>query len=499
MNKLTFASAGLSSCKDRIFMFYPPGALYQRGEDRCQGNVSDSTATAMRAPNDMGYLSAILKQKGHDVFFRDYQTERLSLDILKVDFVDFSPSIIVLSVTNTTIKEDVEIATELKALKKDISIILKGALFFDPNDELFNVIDLSGIDYLVGGESEFAISEIVDCSREKNMDALSKINGILFRGKDGNWVKTNFSIWETDLDLLPYPDRGIINNRLYLRPDTGRPQATIVTSRGCPASCVYCLTPTISGRKVRYRTPENILGELRECYHKFGISDFFFRSDTFTINSEWVRDLCGAITASELSGKIQWVANSRVKPLAEDTLKIMKDAGCWLVAFGFESGSDESLILMKKGASVQDNLRAARLAKKAGLEIFGFYMMGLPWENWKNLEETKQHIYEIDADYVEIHIAIPYFGTKLYDIAKEYHLINETVIGKDYFNAPTIGTKYIPIKQILEYRKTLLLEYHFRWRFLRKKILKAVSNPIVLKNYIIFALRLIKNNVYRKV
>lgn len=479
----------------RVFLFYPPGGMYQRGEDRSQGNISDSVATSMRAPNDMGYLSAILKQKGYEVFFRDYQTERLSFDDVEQDFLDFMPSVVVLSVTNATINRDIEILHNLKSFKKDISIILKGALFFDAQEELFDAIDLSGIDYLIGGESEFSIPDVIYCHKEKKYDALANIGGILFRNCNGEWTKTDFLSWSIDLDSLPYPDRDVMKNKLYVRPDTGKPQATIVTSRGCPSSCIYCLTPKISGKKVRFRSPESIMGEIRECYYKHGISDFFFRSDTFTIDRKWVKELCDTIATSELSGKICWVANSRVKPLDADTLKQMKDAGCWLVAFGFESGSQESLKLIKKGATVEDNLRAAKLAKEAGLEIFGFYLIGLPWEDLVHLEATKKLIYQIDADYIELHIAVPYLGTELHSIAREYGLIDDGVIGKDYFNAPTIGTRYLPMKDIMEYKRRLLLKYHTRPAFLIKKLVLAIRNPTVLMNYMKFGFRLIRNNL----
>lgn len=497
MQKVEIYKSLSSVKKYRVFLFYPPGEMYQRGEDRSQGNISDSVATSMRAPNDMGYASAILKQKGYEVLFRDYQTERLSIEDLCKDFLDFNPSIIVLSITNSTIDQDIEIAHRLKSLKNDISIILKGALFFDPPEELFNLINLSEIDYLIGGESEFSISEIVDCQKENNFGGLSNINGIFYKDENHKWTKTDFSSWEVDIDSLPYPDREGMKNKLYVRPDTGKPQATIVTSRGCPAACIYCLTPKISGKIVRFRTPESILGEMRECYFKHGISDFFFRSDTFTIDAKWVKELCDVINASDLSGKIHWVANSRVKPLADDTLKRMKEAGCWLVAFGFESGSQKSLRLMKKGATVEDNLRAAKLAKEAGLEIFGFYLIGLPWESLADLEATKQHIYQIDADYIELHIAVPYLGTELHSMASDYGVIDETVIGKDYFNAPTIGTKHLPMKDIMEYRRLILLKYHTRPTFILKKLARAIRNPIVLMNYAKFGLRLIKNNLIR--
>ena len=498
MNTINFYKFNQTKSISRVFLFYPPGAMYQRGEDRSQGNISDSVATSMRAPNDMGYASSILKKKGNEVFFRDYQTEELSFEDLKNDFIDFNPSVIVLSITNSTINEDIKIATNLKSFKSEISIVLKGALFFDlPADsELFKMIDFSEIDYLIGGESEFAISDIVDCHISVDYQRLSKINGIFFRGPGREWIKTDFSSWEMDIDSLPYPDREEMKNKLYVRPDTGKPQATIATSRGCPAACIYCLTPKISGKQVRFRSSESILGEMRECYFKHGISDFFFKSDTFTIDANWVKELCDAINASDLSGKINWVANSRVKPLADDTLKRMKEAGCWLVAFGFESGSSKSLKLMKKGATSEDNLRAARLAKEAGLEIFGFYLIGLPWENMEDLEATKQHIYDINADYIELHIAVPYLGTELHTVASSYGVIDQTVIGKDYFNSPTIGTKYVPMNEIMEIRRGILLKYHTRPLYVLKKFLRAIRNPVVLMNYTKFGLRLIKNNLF---
>ena len=378
----------------RVFLFYPPGPQYQRGEDRSQGNVSDSAATVMRAPNDMGYASALLKQKGYAVTFRDYQTEKLSFDELLYDFAQFRPAAVFLSITNSTILSDLEIVTRLKALSPSLLVVLKGALFFDAPPDVMALLDLSQVDYLIGGEVEFAIGELIH-AHWTDRGRIPDIPGILYRNAAGAWCKTGFGKWDPNLDDLPFPDRSVINNALYVRPDIGRAQATIATSRGCPAACVYCLTPTISGKNVRFRDPENILAELRECYHEHGIRDFFFKSDTFTIDREWVKAVCSAINNSELAGRIEWVANSRVRPLADDTLQMMREAGCWLVAFGFESGSPETLKKIRKGATVQDNLRAGRLAKAAGLKLYGFYLVGLPWEDrshpparWRREERT---------------------------------------------------------------------------------------------------------------
>ncbi|MGE0093803.1 MAG: radical SAM protein [Alphaproteobacteria bacterium] len=482
------------SVAGRVFLFYPPGRQYQRGEDRSQGNVTDSAATVMRAPNDMGYASALLKARGYTVTFRDYQTERLGIDDLLRDFRAFRSTATFLSITNSTILDDLEIVGRLKQLNPNLLVILKGSLFFDAPDEVLSYLDLSQVDYLIGGEVEFAIGDLVH-AHDTNRAAIPDIPGILYRDSTGKWRKTAFSAWDPNLDELPFPDRSVINNALYVRPDTGRPQATIATSRGCPAACVYCLTPTISGKNVRFRDPANILAELRECYHQYGIKDFFFKSDTFTIDRDWVKAVCEAINGSELASKIEWVANSRVRPLADDTLQIMRDAGCWLVAFGFESGSPETLKGVRKGATVSDNIRAAKLAKAAGLKLYGFFLVGLPWEDHSHLEATARHIYDIDADFIELHIAVPYYGTELYHIAKKAGVLADTVIGKDYFHAATTGTLHLTPGELVEFRRKLLLGYHLRPGYLLRKLRDAVKHPTVLYNYARFGGRLIVNNM----
>ncbi len=479
--------------KKRVMLLYPPGRLYQRGEDRSQGNVEDSTATSIRACNDLGYAASTLKAVGYEVFLRDYQTERLGMDDLVADFRAFSPHMLFISITNATIFRDIEVVAILKEVLPSTAVILKGALFFDPEDGLLDQLDLRDMDYLLGGESDFVSAKLVD-AHFKNKGRLKDIKGILYR-EDGAWQRTEFSSWESDLDSLPFPDRSLMNNTLYTRPDTGEMQATIATSRGCAAPCIYCLTPIISGRKVRLRSPENIFMEIRETYEKYGIRDFFFKSDTFTIRAHWVDELCRLIIKSDLNGKIEWVANSRVTPLKQETLTIMKEAGCWLVAFGYESGSPETLEKIKKGAMVEDNIRAAEYARKARLQTFGFFLIGLPWEDMSHLEDTRRLIYTTKPDFLEIHIAVPYYGTPLYDIAKAEGLIEDTVLGKDYFNTPTTGTKYLKMSEIMDFKRRVLLQYHLRPSYIIIKTMGALSRPRVLLNYFRFGMKLLWRNL----
>ena len=466
-------------------LIYPPVGSYQRGEDRCQINVEASVSNALRACNDLGSVASILKSK-YEIFLKDYPAENLSFENFKSDFLSFNPDIIFISITNGSIYEDLAFVSKIKEIKKDILVVLKGALFFNPEQDLFDELDLSNVDYLIGGEVEFIISDLLEGNN------IAAIQGISYK-KDGNWVSNNLIEFCSDLDSIPFSSRELMNNSLYINPATNRPMATISTSRGCPSSCIYCVSPIISGRKVRYRSPENILQELKECVKKYEIYDFFFKSDTFTINKEWVINLCDLIINSELNGKINWVANSRVNTIDEEMLLKMKQAGCSVIALGLESGSEESLKKMKKGTTLDQNKQAVKLIKKVGFKIFGFYLIGFPWENKENLEQTKKLIFELNTDFIELSIATPFKGSELYSMLYERLEKGEKVLGKDSFKYLTLGTDYLTIEELQNFRKDVILKYHLRPKYILKKLLNKDLTLSLFCNYIKYGFRLLKN------
>lgn len=475
----------------KVFFLYPPGPMYQRGEDRSQGNIDSSTATAMRAPNDAAYVLAQLKKENIQNLFIDYPSEKKSINDLYHDFKNYSPDLVIISTTNSTLLTDIKLIDKLKNISSSCIFILKGAIFFKAPEELINSLNLYSVDYLIGGEIEFTAINII---REinKGSNDFSNIPGIFI--KDGDkWKETQFDNWNKEIDDLPIPNRDEINNSLYIRPDTGEAQATIATSRGCPASCIYCLTPAISGKKVRFRSPQSIVKEMEECFFKQNIRNFFFKSDTFTIDHKWVIEVTEEIKKSKIHKKIEWVANSRVRPLKKETLLAMKESGCWLIAFGFETGSEETMKKIKKGASIEDNLKAAKLVKEVGLKLYGFFLIGLPWENHEHLEQTKKHIFKINADFIELHLAVPYYGTELYDIAKKEGILKVPVVGQNYFEESTIGTKYLTSDYLIKYRRKLLLKYHMRSKYIFDRGIEMIKDPRKISGYFQNGKRLIKN------
>src|SRR3989304_7524666 len=195
-----------------------------------------------------------------------------------------------------------------------------------------------------------------------------------------------------------------MKNHLKPSPDTSEPQATIQTSRGCPSQCIFCLSPLISGMKLRERSVSNIVAELEECVNKYHIQNFFFRADTFTMNKKSVVELCKEIIGRNLD--IAWVGNSRVNTIDAERLTWMKKAGCWLGAFGIESGNDEIQKQIKKGTTRSQAREAVKLCKKLGIKTYSFYLIVFPWETSEMIMYSRGLIKPLRIDFSEIHIAI---------------------------------------------------------------------------------------------
>ncbi|MBI2556067.1 MAG: radical SAM protein [Planctomycetes bacterium] len=305
---------------------------------------------------------------------------------------------------------------------------------------------------------------------------MHKVRGILFKNHTGQIIQTEPEPFWTNLDKIPFPARDLMKNHLYTRPDTSEPQATIQTSKGCPSQCIFCLSPIISGMKLRERSVDNVIAELEECVNKYHIRNFFFRADTFTLNKKSVIELCKEIIHRNLD--IAWVANSRVNTIDEERLEWMKKAGCWLVALGIESGNDEIQKQIKKGTTRSQAREAVKLCKKLGIKTYSFYLIGFPWETREMIMDTLNLAKELSCDFSEIHIAIPYEGTEFYEIAR--------------FSNPAIGTLHVTMDELIDMRKKALRSLYINPRYIANTLIHIRSLEEV-KNYTRYGVRLLKN------
>ena len=474
----------------KLFAIYPPGRKFMRGEERCQSNIESSTSTAIRACNDLGYLCAVMRQEGWEVRLKDFQTESLNTDDLFADLADFLPDVLFISVTNATLVEDLEICCMIRSKYSEIVIILKGAVFFIPPQEFFLREDLQCADYLIAEEAECIIRELLD-AHYQDRSRLKTVPRIYYK-EGSHWVGSENNSHMEDLDSLPFPARDLMKNKLYVRPDTGRPMASISTSRGCASACTFCMTPPMSGRKQRSRSPQNIVAEIRECVDKYGIYDFFFRADTFTADKNQVLEVCRLLHENKLAEKIRWVANARAVTVDAELLSAMKQAGCWLIAIGFESGSDETLKRIRKGSTSTINLRAADLIHQAGIKLFGFYMIGFPWEDLAQIKMTEELIWKTRPDFLELHLAVPFYGTELFREAKEMGCLKEMPLGCDYFKEVPLSSLFFTAEQLRNIRKKIINRYIYSLPYLFRRLLEVLREPGKFMHYATHALSLLK-------
>jgi radical SAM superfamily enzyme YgiQ (UPF0313 family) len=469
----------------RAYFIYPPTGLYMR-DDRCQAPVEGMTAQPNRAPLDLAYMAAMLEHKGIECRIRDYAAEKAGWDDIRADLKAFRPDLLVVSVTTPTIQRDLGAVEIAKRLFPRILTVAKGA-HFTPKD-LESMRLFRWLDAAIRGESEHAIAEIAE---QRPFDA---ILGLTYRKGDGLVQNPDRPYIEVkDLDTLPFPARHLLNNSLYTTPDTGEPLTMINTGRGCPHQCIYCAVTIASGYKLKVRSPNSIADELEECVRRLGIRNFFFRADTFTWDEKWVVDLCKEIMRRGLD--IRWGANSRVDTISAERLRWMKQAGCWIIGFGFESGNDENLKLMKKRATTDDARRAVSLCKEAGMKTYGLFLIGLPWETRAMVEDTLRFILEIDPTFIDVNIAYPLPGTEYYHVAKEMGLFKDEDLGSGDYSKPIVRTVELSTHELMQYRRKALLKFYSRPGYVIRT-LSEIRSPRVFANYVRSGIRLLRNHAF---
>jgi radical SAM superfamily enzyme YgiQ (UPF0313 family) len=425
---------------------------------------------------DLMYMAGALEQQDVKCTLIDYPGEEWGWERYEEDIKRLRPDMLLLSTTTPTMDRDLRAAQIAKAVRPDTVVGVKGAHFRKDDPEVLKQYPM--VDVVMRGEFEETIAELV--SRED----WENVKGIIFR-RDGKIVSTGNRPLQEDLDKIPFPARHLVNNRLYPRPDTGELQTTIVTNRGCPEKCVFCLAPSVSGRENRRRSIPNILAEIENCLNQHGINNFLFRSDTFTMDPDWVIRLCQGIERAGL--KIKWSCNSRVDTLSGEMLRAMREAGCWLISFGVESGSQEILDLMKKNITKEQVRAAINLCKVEEVLTSVYFLIGTPWESEETFQETLEFARQIEPDFVEFFYAYPFEGTEMYVISANMGLLERGDHPLSAYSKPAIPTQHLTLDRLMEMRNEALRDYYLRWPVIRKTVLRARS-PRVFVNYARFGL-----------
>lgn len=464
----------------RFAFVVPPTGKYRR-DDRCQSAVDSQTAIVVLPPVDMARYAAIIRQYGHNARIFDFQIAS-SLEQTWKMLIDFKPHFILVPVSCPTEKDDFEFIEKVKSCL-DVKVFVKGGRSPWEYRALFERYPT--VDYIMIGEIERTLEKFLE--KEGRIDP--SIPALAWKSQHAVKVNSESSI-ESNISRFPLPARDLLENDKYINPATRKPMTVIQAHRGCPGNCVFCPAPLVEGKKVRFRSIDNIMKEINECVEEYHIRDFLFDGDTFTINKRWVLDLCRALKESELD--IQWACNSRVDTIDEDMAREMKKAGCWIVGFGIESGSDKLLEKMGKQTTTEQARKAVKICKEHGLKVHTFYIIGLPWETEQTLRETLRFAREVKADFFDINLAAPLPGTPFYKMVSENNLYEPDAVHHHSYSNSTIRSFALDNQTLRKWRKKMLLSLTFSPSFLFKSMRFALQQG-QLSYYAAYAIKRMKN------
>lgn len=456
------------SNKKKIFLIYPPSPVLNR-EDRCQQPTKELVVIPPLPPTDLMYLASVSERVGLEAKIHDYSQGGDFVQDLK----EFQPDYLLINAATPTLEHDLDALKRAKEIFPNIITIAKGAVFLTlANDVMEKHPEL---DLIIFGEAEDTLKEILENKPKED------ILGIYY--KDNGEIKfTGKRPFIENLDEIPFPARHLVDNSIYRRPDNNKVQAVIKVSRGCPFHCFFCLATPVSGAKVRKRSPENIVAEIRECVEKYNITNFVFWSDIFNIDRDWTIELCNKIIESGL--KITWSANTRADTADLEMAKIMYKSGCRLVSIGVESGSQYMLEKIGKKIVLDDVRRTVSIFKQAKIRIYNYFVIGLPWETEDTVEETIKFAIELDSDFISFYTATPLPGSRFYDYAKENNLFDSGTSFESAYYYPAVNTHTLSKDRVFELHKSALKRFYLRPKYIMRMLLRIRSFEEV-KNYFI--------------
>lgn len=301
------------------------------------------------------------------------------------------------------------------------------------------------------------------------------IKGVAWRDRDT--VRVNLTRpFLKDLSALPQPLHELLPWESYRMPLIRGPFTFIVTSRGCPAGCTYCIKHVSYQNSVRLRTPEHIMEELWQL-KKMGLNNVHMYADLFTVNREQVMGLCKLMIEQNINMK--WTCNSRVDYVDEEMLKMMAKAGNWLISWGIESGNEQILRHARKGAYPDKAERALTWARQAGIKNWGYFIIGLPKETEETIRETIDFAKVLPLDIALFHVAAPYPGTPFFFevVEKKWFRPGTRWEQVDMDKGTVLDYPDLPAERLLYWQKRAFREWAFRPKPMLTYLKMLLSDP----------------------
>lgn len=385
----------------------------------------------------LGYLATALRKKGYSVKILHCIKERMGLGDFKSYINNIKPSVIGFTGVSYDIGSIRESIRIVKDIDKDIPVVIGGA-HVSAVPEAAMQDDFQDADYAFRGESEIGLPMLMDFISKKSSVDLGEIPGLVW--KDNGQIRINNQVFYENVDELGLPAWDLMDPREYEASPfhgfaKGFPLAPMISARGCPFPCTFCSTKHQMGQKVRHRGVSLILEEMKLLINEYGVKEIQFLDDCFSVNKDKVMQICQGILDEGI--KINWQCPNglRVDTIDEEMLRIMKKAGCYHFSVGIESTNPAILRKMKKNITLELVEEKIAIAKKVGIKVTGFFILGFPGETKEDIKRTINYARRIPIDKVLFSNFWPSPGTEIYENLRQEGKISKEKIGTHYFKA----------------------------------------------------------------
>lgn len=440
-------------------------------------------------PIGLGYLASYIKNKiiNIDIKILDCLKEKYNYEDFKKYIIKEKPNLVGLTAFTMEINSALKCAEIIKDIDKNIIIVIGGAHVSNAPGE---ILKNENVDFIFRGESEISFYEFVKEIYDKNN--FSKIPNLGYK-KDGKIILNEIKLPE-DLDVLPFPDYDLMKfseyPKMYFMKNY--PSGPILTSRGCPFSCTFCSAKKLSGKKFRYRNPENIINEIKYLKERYNIKEFEIWDDNFTLNRERAIAFCDLLIKENMNLE-WWCPNGlRIETLNEELLKKMKESGCYAMAVGIESGSERIQKDMKKNLDLNKAREIIELADKIGIRVQGFFILGYPTETKEDIIKTINFALKLPLKRASFHIFQPLVGSDIYNsLREEKKLSNLNSSECNYAKANILPPGFKNLRELKNLQKKAILKFYLRpkilYQFTRENLSKDQMKELLLmiKTYLI--------------
>jgi len=459
----------------KIFLLNPP---FKKNFSRSQRSPGTTKAGTLYYPYWLASVTGLLEKEGFSVELCDAPADGLDEHRVYRRVDNFKPDLLIIDTSTPSIQNDICILERLKNSWPEVKTVMVG-----PHPSVLAEEILSNhrsVDFIARKEYDYTILELA--KKMANDEDLTNIQGISFYNA-GQVINNPDRPYIENMDELPMLSKVYkkhLNIKNYRFAAARYPMVMMITGRGCPFHCSFCLYPqTMHGRKYRLRTAENVIDEISFIVQDLPeVKEIVIEDDTFTAELARVRQICEMLIERNI--RIPWSANARIN-LDYETMKLMRKAGCRLLIVGFESGNQSILNNVHKGITLEQSIQFMENAKKAGILVHACYMIGLPGETRETAKQTFQFAVKLASDSAQFFPLYVYPGTEAYLWAeKEGYLdtrdyskwVDENGHHRCVTSLTDLSSQDADNMCISFYKK-----YHLNQKYLMKKILQLVTNP----------------------